>query len=1007
MDARASGRRNKFVLFQWIRLIFGVLVVAIGIIVLVGWYARLPALIQVLPRFVPMQYNTAIGFILSGIGLLLLRYRYVALFIGVLILLLGTLTLIEYIVGIDLGIDQLFMNHYLITNTSHPGRMAPNTAICFTLTGGSLLITWFRKFNFQTLGLILLSIVIIVLGVIALFGYSISIATTYGWGLLTHMAVHTAIGFIIVGFGLLFYSMGYQSFRFEARLFKLPLMTFIICMAITVMIWQAMLGTESTDLTKSLRQTKNMLANNITLSFKRQLVELNQLLSYWDARGSGLDNERLRSASQYFKMQTIKDIAWINDRKKLQWIHRSKIRKDRQVIDQPVVDYMGGLTDSNRIQITKPVKTKSGIYVIGIYRSIYKNNVLQGKVTSILYLNEWINTLVPDFIKRNFVVLIKYKDNYIYQSTASSDKSIQEKWQQITQLKLGNETILLEIYPTRRAYNDFYSWSPTFIFVGGLILSMLLGLICYMWLLGKRSKWEAESANEAKSLFLSSMSHELRTPLNAAIGYAQLLEQDPSLSADQKSYAKSIYSSNNHLLTLINDILDLSKIESGKVELSIESVLLNDIMAECLELVKPMLDKYNVTLFYDVNAYARIYIKGDYVRLKQIMLNLISNAIKYNKLNGSVTVSIDSIFDNKIRIQVTDTGRGISKHNQKKLFQPFQRLGEEQGDTEGTGIGLVIMKKMVELLGGTVRIKSIEGVGTNVFLTLSPGKFEEAKHRALSKQVSTGQLQNIAINTSLKILLVEDNPSNQAIASQQLLFFNCNVDIASNGEEGYNLWGGNDYGLILMDCNMPVMDGYELTKRIRQEESITNRHIPIIAFTANAFKEDLNKCYAAGMDDYLIKPVELSILKEKLIRWLPNHGTISESFSEQKQQSSRSQSENNSLIDMSILEKYVGSDKNIQLLMLDKFIESANDIMSSLLIAHDNASVSDIQFQAHKLKSSSKAMGASSFSELCLQLENAAKKNNMVKLDALMPKIELMLNTIRIEIKSMTDQPDK
>jgi len=230
-----------------------------------------------------------------------------------------------------------------------------------------------------------------------------------------------------------------------------------------------------------------------------------------------------------------------------------------------------------------------------------------------------------------------------------------------------------------------------------------------------------DKANNAKSKFLSSMSHELRTPLNAILGFGQILklDSDPSLSEDQKENVDYILSSGKHLLNLINDVLELSTIEGGKLMLSIENIDLIDVMKDTLSLLQPITMKANIQLQLKTNL--ALVVLADYTKLKQVLINLISNAIKYNKPNGSVTVEWSKTADNKVIITVTDTGIGIPKDQYKKVFGAFNRLGQEQSDIEGTGIGLVVTKNIIEMMGGTIGFDSVEEQGSTFWIEIPLG----------------------------------------------------------------------------------------------------------------------------------------------------------------------------------------------------------------------------------------------------------------------------------------------
>jgi len=377
-----------------------------------------------------------------------------------------------------------------------------------------------------------------------------------------------------------------------------------------------------------------------------------------------------------------------------------------------------------------------------------------------------------------------------------------------------------------------------------------------------KSKDEAEKANQAKSDFLSNMSHELRTPLNAILGFTQLLKYEKDLTEKQQSHIREIGSAGNLLLELVNQILDLARIEKGHLQLSMEQVTLSDVFEECSSMITPLAEKNNLTL--DITSDTDGYVIADYTRLKQVMLNLLSNAIKYNVKDGSVSLKVIQKDSDIIRICVIDTGKGISEELLPEIFQTFNRLNATS-NIEGTGIGLSISKQLVEMMGGTIGVSSELNKGSEFWVELA-GRLAattDGKHEIKSLLMNT-ELDNI-MTTNHNILVAEDNPTNQTLIMSQLDALGYKADLVKNGQEALNIMINNDYQLLLTDCNMPLIDGYKLAKIIRDRG---NNHIPIIALTADAFPEKREKCLRAGMNDQITKPVSLETLKLTLEKHL-------------------------------------------------------------------------------------------------------------------------------------------
>lgn len=380
----------------------------------------------------------------------------------------------------------------------------------------------------------------------------------------------------------------------------------------------------------------------------------------------------------------------------------------------------------------------------------------------------------------------------------------------------------------------------------------------------KDAKEEAEIANQAKSTFLSSMSHELRTPLNAILGYTQLLEHDALLSEKQRKEIREIDSAGNMLLELVNQILDLARIEEGNLRVSLESIPLQNVLQECKSLIKPMANARHIML--DVIDDTTCHVIADHTRLKQVILNLMSNAIKYNHENGSVTVRYSFPTEGRVCIEVKDTGYGIPRNKINHIFDPFFRLEENSRKIEGTGIGLAISNKLTQMMKGTLSVQSELGQGSTFWVDL-PCSAEcpcmENPDIQENEKKQQGKQQEPE-KASDKILVVEDNPSNLKLISSQLTTLGYKADLASNGKEALNMIMHNHYALVLTDCNMPIMDGYDLVTKIRNN----NISVPVVALTADAFPESEEACIKAGMNDRIIKPVSLQKLNDTLQQWL-------------------------------------------------------------------------------------------------------------------------------------------
>lgn len=376
---------------------------------------------------------------------------------------------------------------------------------------------------------------------------------------------------------------------------------------------------------------------------------------------------------------------------------------------------------------------------------------------------------------------------------------------------------------------------------------------------------KAEKASKTKSEFLSNMSHDMRTPMNAIIGFSRMALQYDLSKEEMKLYMKNIHSSSKYLLDLINDVLDMSKIESEKMTLHLEPVIWNDMFDEIISSIKPLMDKKKIEFVFKTKNFILDKIAIiDKTRMQQIYINLLSNAAKFTPKGGKVECIIESMeYDGKIsteRTIIRDNGYGMSEKFIEKAFLPFeQEYGRKHDNQQGTGLGLPIVKNLVELMGGTIKIRSEEGVGTEVILEM---KIELADREALISKNDLNESRTVNC-TNLRILICEDHPLNVEIAKKLLEKQHFIVDVAENGLEGLQRFREspeNYYAAILMDIRMPIMDGLEATKRIRKLRRVDSVDTPIIAMTANAFDEDVEKSINAGMNAHLAKPIDPTLL---------------------------------------------------------------------------------------------------------------------------------------------------
>lgn len=513
----------------------------------------------------------------------------------------------------------------------------------------------------------------------------------------------------------------------------------------------------------------------------------------------------------------------------------------------------------------------------------------------------------------------------------------------------------------------------------------------------------AQQSRLAKDQFLATMSHEIRTPLNAIIGFQQLLKETP-LNAEQKEYVESIDFAGKNLLIIINDILDLSKIEAGKFEINQESLNVEQAIKSVVDLVEFNAKEKHLQLVFNHDTNIPANVIGDTARFNQILLNLVGNAVKFTEA-GTVTITSKLISRKEdivlCEFSVEDTGIGIPAEKQSLVFERFtQASADTTRKYGGTGLGLTIVKQLLKLQGGNISLKSEVGKGTTFTFYIPFGNANRIID-SVSSQNNTQQM-DARQDRKLKILLAEDTPLNQLLVRKIIQKWNYEMDVANNGREVLTLLDKNTYDIVLMDIQMPEMDGYTATQAIRNMSHPDKKNIPIIALTAHATNEEAQKCLHMGMNAYVTKPFNPELLLKTILQLTSKQQALPKTTVEEEIPKA------NQLFDLTYLNEHAAGDNNFLVEMISIFLSDTPEFLKELKEDIDHQDFEKIKETSHSMKGLFLTLGMNDAARLLKEIETMASSdedlprisNNFQLIESMFAQSQELL---KVELKKLKD----
>ena len=1089
---------TKPVLFP--RLI-AILVLIISLIVLVGWVVDNSLLKSFLPNSVAMKANTAIGLAFSAIALFILSQSnsrgltFFGQFFALLALILGVATLAEYWGYVNLGIDQiLFMDTHDLYG--FPGRMSLYTAITFTAIGIALFLQPYEKLWWLVR---IAALAVTFIGALSALSYIWNVSEFIANIKMLPPAANTALAFFLLGVGIL--SINLRPNKQANHLFYKPnqveikILTGFISALILLIIgggftYQAGVNfAEADKWVKHSQEVRAEIAHLHSTISDIQAAYLSRLLLHqkqYDEtyanylKDSKASTDRLSTLvadnpPQLENVNTLKTLI----AKRLEVLESVKLTDNNYSnltvgegpkIGQQIRDVMKSM-DALEIQLLKEREAIAAgnqkitlFWLMGtlclatllfamLFRNIRTEMAKRHEIEIALGNSEkrlrsmlQISPISVRIVRNDDLKVLFVNQAFANMTQSSIDEVVginpaqfydnPQDWAEIS-AELGKDQPVINRMLALKDVNGHKFWALSSLF--NMDYEGQAANVGWFYDVTPiiRAQQQAEEANQSKSDFLANMSHEIRTPMNAIIGLSHLCLQT-AMNERQRDYVSKMHYSARALLGIINDILDFSKIEAGRLDLENTDFNLQTTLANIDSLIGHLAREKNLDFEFTVDSNVPKFLYGDATRLRQVLLNLAGNAVKFTKVGTvKILVTLRRKKKDKVEIQfcVSDTGIGLSADQIEHLFQPFTQADSSTSRKfGGTGLGLAICKRLVQMMDGNIWVESKPDEGSDFKFTAKFGIGTESTNTDTDSET----FPNARLNLLNKhILLVEDNPFNQQVAKELMENIGVNVTVANNGQEALSELAKTAFDIVLMDVQMPVMDGYEATRHIRTIPELSSQCV--IAMTANAMPEDRQRCLSAGMDDFITKPITPEHLYQTLSKWVTTSiatpaddnfiaTTQKTSSANPAQDKNRARAKStvrepsgqapantdNTNKDQSKQTKTATADKSIDLSYLNQiafndpvkvrkfaliFLESARETLAEMDKAFIKDDVMTISQQGHKLKSSARAIGAIALAEKCEIIEKSGKANDLATIQKLLPELASDLHQITLQVK--------